>query len=149
MNRMDKAESLLAELALLLGKPIPMGDANACWEQVFEFHSVQFRLAMAAADATVTHLERLQQVLLPKDATYTELDRTTTQNAGSAVTHAMTERMADMQRLVDQRIQLLQDYVAFLFLEPDTTNNKDKQDGESQTRDQGDTETDEAGPKAN
>jgi hypothetical protein len=108
-------EAILAEVGLLLGTEIPQ-DPGKCWDLLWQTDKVRFRLAMASADASVAYSERLQQVLLPKGSEYTELDRTTTQRAGSAVQSAMTERMARMTELVDSRVKLLQDYVAFLAI---------------------------------
>ena len=106
------AAAVLADTALKLGETIPEASGDV-WRLLWSVSGLRFRVGMALADASMALASRRLQVLLPKDPSITELDRTTTQAAGSATQEALVQRLELAMTLLNSHVELLRDYIAF------------------------------------
>jgi hypothetical protein len=106
-------DEVLAQAAITLGHGIPT-EPDKTWELLWETDKLRFRVIMALTDAQKDLSSRRLQVLLPKDPTVTDLDRTTTQEAGSADQAATLQRLQLTLELLNARVDLLRQYVETL-----------------------------------
>jgi hypothetical protein len=106
-------QEVLTEAATLHGEDIP-SDIPSLWKLLWRTEHARFRIGMAIAQAQQALAARRLQVLLPKDKDVTELDRTTTMEAGSAEHAASVKQLELAYELLNSRVMLLDSYIVFL-----------------------------------
>ena len=112
MDKPSATPPILTDAALILGEAIPT-DTDKAWDLLWRADKLRFRLIMEYGNTLEALYRRRMQVLIPKDGTVTDVDRTTLLAAGSASEEALKERLSLTLDLVNKRIDLLVEYIAY------------------------------------